>query len=170
MDSKNDTAFLLDVNNPNLASFAFNLFSLLATPESTNVLISPFSIASALALVLAGATIDSICQYQIQNLLNIQNHSDIPVISNLLLQSSNSSGIDFESATGIWTTSSIKPAYIETVQNIHGAVADTLPNSFDPINEFVSQKTNGMIENLLQGNIDPLTVAILVNAVYFKGR
>merc|ERR1712038_1616062 len=30
-------------------------------------------------------------------------------------------------------------------------------------------KTNGMISNMMEGDVDPLTVAILVNAVYFKG-
>lgn len=160
----------LDVNSVNLASFAFNLFSLLVTPESTNVLISPFSIASALALALAGTTIDSICQSQIHNVLKIGHHSDIPMISNHLLQSSKTSGIELESANGIWISSSIKTGYINTVEEVHDSKVDTLPKSFGPINEFVSQKTNGMIDNLLQGEIDPLTVAILVNAVYFKGE
>ncbi len=160
----------LDVNSVNLASFAFNLFSLLVTPESTNVLISPFSIASALALVLAGTTIDSICQSQIQNVLNIGHHSDLPIISNHLLQSSKASGIELESANGIWTSTSIKTGYINTIEEVHDSKVDTLPKSFDLINEFVSQKTNGMIDNLLQGDIDPLTVAVLINAVYFKGE
>jgi len=176
-----------DGNVPNLSSFAFHLFSQLVSSKSStendnnNVLISPLSIASALGLVLAGATADSTCQTQIQSVLDIQSHSDIPLLSNILLppmsSSPSSSGVDLTIANGIWTTKEIKEEYIQNVQNVHNGIAETLggsgdaqlPLSYDPINEFVSQKTNGMIDKLLEGEVDPLTVAILVNAVYFKG-
>jgi serine protease inhibitor len=197
----------------NLTSFAFNLFSTLASTTTNsmmtnttttnnnnnnnnnknnnnkNVLISPISIASALALVLAGSTMDSIGQKQIQTVLQINNHSDIPLLLSDILSSSASSntitnttittntggdvgigGVDLISANGIWTTNSIKKEYIETVEKIHDAKVDVLPTTFDPINEFVEEKTQGKITDLLQGDIDPLTVAVLVNAVYFKGR
>jgi serpin B len=80
------------------------------------------------------------------------------------------SGINLVSANGIWTRSSIKPEYIQTVKNIHDAMVDKIPTTFDPINKFVEQKTNGMIKDLFEGDVDPLIVAILVNAVYFKGE
>ena len=48
-------------------------------------------------------------------------------------------------------------------------MVDKIPTTFDPINKFVEQKTNGMIKDLFEGDVDPLIVAILVNAVYFKG-
>lgn len=155
---------------PNISSFAYMLFSVIASsaPEP-NVLISPYSIASALALVMAGATIDSVCQTQIRSVLNIKNHSELPFLSNLLLSSS-SSGVELAIANGIWTNRAIKPEYIGTVEKVHGATAGALPKKYDPINEFVSKKTKGMIKDLLQGDIDPLTVAVLVNAVYFKGN
>jgi serpin B len=39
------------------------------------------------------------------------------------------------------------------------------------INDFVSNKTHGMIENMLQsGDISEETSAVLVNCIYFKGR
>jgi len=41
---------------------------------------------------------------------------------------------------------------------------------FFQINDFVSQKTNGKIEELLlEQDIDELTRLVLINAVYFKG-
>lgn len=81
------------------------------------------------------------------------------------------SGIDLVSANGIWTTDYIKPDYIKTVKKIHGVEAGVLPKTFDPINEYVSGKTNGLITDLFQKGeeLNPLTVAIIVNAVYFKG-
>lgn len=122
---------------------------------------------------MAGTTLSSTSQTEIQSLINVKDHSDIPALSNLLLSSTSSSspGIDLISANGIWTTNSIKPNYIEIAENIHGVKAGVLPKTFDPINEYVSQKTKGMITELFDagGKVDPLTVAILVNAVYFKG-
>lgn len=155
---------------PNISSFAYILFSMITSsaPEP-NVLISPYSIASALALVMAGATIDSVCQTQIRSVLNIKSHSELPFLSNLL-SSSSSSGVELATANGIWTNRAIKPEYIRTVDKVHGATVSVLPKNYDPINGFVSKKTKGMIEDLLQGDIDPLTVAVLVNAVYFKGN
>ena len=118
---------------------------------------------------MAGATIDSVCQTQIRSALNIKSHSELPFLSNLL-SSSSSSGVELATANGIWTNRAIKPEYIRTVDKVHGATVGVLPKKYDPINEFVSKKTKGMIEDLLQGDIDPLTVAVLVNAVYFKGN
>ena len=165
---------------PDLASFAYTLFSTLtgSSSDESNVLISPFSIASALALILAGATIDSLCQTQLLTVLGIQSHTDIPLLSKLLLSSpKESSGVELSIANGIWTgstssssSSSIKESFVETVQKDHNAIADTLPKSYDPINKYVSDKTGGLIQDLLTGEVDPLTVAVLVNAVYFKGR
>ena len=72
------------------------------------------------------------------------------------------------SANGIWTTDYIKPEYIETVKKIHGVEAGVLPATFDPINEYVSEKTNGMLTDLFEKGtqVNPLTVAVIVNAVY----
>ena len=53
--------------------------------------------------------------------------------------------------------------------NNHYAEAQSLlPSSHHQINEYTTEKTNGFISNFLDDPIDPLTVAILVNAVYFK--
>lgn len=160
--------------SPDLSSFAYSLFSALTTSNyEANVLISPFSIASALALALAGATIDSICQAQLLSSLGIKNHSDVPLLSNTLLSSSSSkqaSGVELSIANGIWTKESIKASYKEVVTKQHGSIASVLTNTYDPINEYVSEKTGGMIKDLMQGPVNPLTVAVLVNAVFFKGK
>ena len=170
---------------PDLASFAYTLFSTLTTsPNSnasyeTNVLISPFSIASALALIVAGATVDSLCQTQLLTVLGIESHIEIPLLSKLLLSSpKESSGVELSIANGIWTgsstsidgSSSIKDSYVEIIRKDHNAIADVLSKTYDPINKYVSDKTGGLIQDLLSGEVDPLTVAVLVNAVYFKGN
>jgi len=183
-----------NVQFPDLSSFAYNLFFSLVSggdngdgDNSINVFISPFSIATALALVLAGATIDSRAQTEIQSVLDISSHLDLPLLSSTiqsqsqsLSQSSgaktktktSSGAVDLSIANGVWTTSAIKPEYIKTAEEDHGAIAGILPKTYDPINDFVSKQTKGMIKEIFQSNtnVDPLVRAVLVNAIYFKGK
>ena len=152
----------------NLSAFAYGLFSALATNTSDdNIVISPFSIASALGLVLAGATDDGTCQQQLHNVLNVDSHEDLPILTKNLLSSTGPS-VSLTSANGIWSNS-LKDSYIETVQKTHHAKADKLPAKYDTIDSYISKETNGLIKDMLTGPIDPLTVAVLVNAVHFKG-
>mmetsp|Transcript_13628 Transcript_13628/g.25597 ORF Transcript_13628/g.25597 Transcript_13628/m.25597 type:complete len:408 (+) Transcript_13628:3930-5153(+) len=156
--------------NMNLSPFAYSLFSSLATNSSErNILISPYSIASALSLVLAGATNESICQGELKSVLGVKSHEELPLLSNTLIQSSQSQkSVSLTNANGIWSKF-LKDSYVSLVGNIHSAVARDLPTTYEPINEFITDKTHGLIKNMLSGNVDPLTVAILVNAVHFKG-
>ncbi len=89
----------------------------------------------------------------------------------MLLSSSppESSGVQIATANGIWTKDTIKASYQDIVKKDHSAIADVIPETYGPINQFVSEKTGGMIKDLMTGNLDPLTVAIIVNAVFFKG-
>lgn len=150
----------------NLSSFAYKLFSSLATED--NVLISPLSISSALALASAGATANSSCLKEFHSILNINSHEDIPALSKHLLDSATKDGIKLTTANGVWTKD-LKPSYISTVEKVHYAKADILPQTYGPIDQFVNEKTNGLIKDMLVGDIDPLVVGVLVNAVYFKG-
>jgi serine protease inhibitor len=149
----------------NISSFAFNLFSALSaylSGEDSNILISPYSIASALSLVLAGATIGSQCQQELQSVLNISSHEDISTLTQSLTQSS-----AFTSATGIWSRD-LKQSYIDVVQRTYRAEASELPRTYEPIDAYIKNKTNGLIYDMLEGPVDPSTVAVLVNAVHFK--
>lgn len=173
---------------PSLSSFSFNLFSTIINssdvPSNSNVLISPLSIASALALVLTGATNHSPCQTQLQNALSITSHLDMAVLHRNLMSSLQKpmhvDHVELNSANGIWikeeqdqgkttTTSTILDSYVNLAKQVHDASAAPLPQTYEPINDYIESKTNGMISNMMEGDVDPLTVAILVNAVYFKG-
>ncbi len=156
---------------PDVLSFAYGLFSLLATnaPEP-NVLVSPFSVASALGLVLAGVTIDSKGGAELSDVLNVNSHLDLPLLSSAVLESASSEpSVTLTSANGIWSRN-LKSSYISTIKKKHLAEASDLPNTYKPINEYITDKTNGLISNMLEGEIDPLVVAVLVNAVHFKGQ
>jgi len=155
---------------PNISNFGYGLFSHVSdVTNEPNILLSPFSIASALALLLAGATPNSSCANQIRSALSISSHSEIPALSKNILQTNSDGPVQLTSANGLWIAKSILKSYIESAQSVHDARVSPLPDVFDPIDEYITAKTNGMIKNMLEGSIDPLMRAVLVNAVYFKG-
>jgi len=158
---------------PNISAFGYELFSRLSkTTDEQNILLSPFSIASALALVLAGATPDSTCESQIQSVLSVSSHTQIPSLFRQIQQSSSGSllgDVHLTSVNGLWIAKSIVKSYIKTAKDMHGAEVSPLPNTYDPINAYITAKTDGMVKNMLENPVDPLMRAVLVNAVYFKG-
>jgi serpin B len=67
------------------------------------------------------------------------------------------------------------PAYLDLLRRHYGAAAGEIDSQGDPeesrqmINDWVSQKTEGRIENLIPpGGITPLTKLVLGNAIYFQ--
>lgn len=153
----------------NISAFSYNLFSELArSPDVDNVLVSPFSVASAMALVLAGATSGSVCERELQDALGVGSHQDMAETCDKILASSSRS-VSLTSANGLWSRS-VKSSFVDTVRRVHGAEADVLPDTFSPIDDFIAKKTNGLLTNTMGADpVDPLTVAVLVNAVHFKG-
>jgi serpin B len=155
-----------------LSTFAFNLFAKLAQSgvQDTNVLISPFSIASALAMIQAGTRKDSIANVEFQSILGSSSHLEISSLSKQISSvESTSTAVQLIAANGIWSKS-LRESYVKSITDDHDALAADLPSTFEPIDKFIATKTNGMLQNVVQGTIDPLTVAILVNAVFFKGK
>ena len=77
-------------------------------------------------------------------------------------------------SNGIWTQGPIHESYIATLKEVHSATAQSLSSmrTYDPINEYVSNATNNLINNVFAPAtpIDPLVRAILVNAIHLKGK
>ena len=149
-----------------VAAFATALFGKVceARPDEAVTVVSPLSVAAALALALAGATGASATE--LTTLLGVPDHAEIARLSETLL-SDNS--VTLKLASSIWLHKTIKDEYILTAQSAHKAVAAPLGTSYAPINAWVAGATEGKITDLLQGAPDPLVRAVLVNAVYFKG-
>lgn len=155
----------------NLAPFAFNLFSSLTTSASSgeNVLFSPLSIASSLAMVWAGVTKSSSSDLEFQKVMAVQSQSHIPnLLSIMNWQNKDNSNLSI--ANSIWTSKDVNSQYLIDVES-YASVETSLPSTFDPINDWVSTQTKGKIPELFEANkpLDPLTVAIAVNAIHFQG-
>jgi serpin B len=87
---------------------------------------------------------------------------------------------DYKLATvnDLWMQQGLTPdkSYVDTVQRYYGSQVTNLDFEGNPnpsrliINKKIAQHTNQLIPELLpKGSIKPITVAVLTNAVYFKG-
>merc|ERR1719195_1403215 len=76
--------------------------------------------------------------------------------------------VDLLNVNSVWCKSNIKDGFIRAAQHSFDAEAKPLPKTPAPINAWCKKATKGMIPSILD-DIDEKTVAVLVNAVYFKG-
>jgi len=78
-------------------------------------------------------------------------------------------------ANSVWLRQGLQfnPAYMDILDSYYMAQASTLdfaePSSKDTINKWVSEKTNGKIEEIVD-EIKPLDIAFLINAIYFNAN
>ena len=161
------TAKNIEARGRALCSFGFQLFSKVceASPKESIVL-SPFVVAGALSMAAAGATASSKVELELLGTLGFKSHEDFSALSKAVLASD---GASVSAANGVFVRNDIRPEYVTLVASTHDALAGTLGSSYDPINKWVEQATNGKITDLLVDPVDPLTVAVLVSAVFFKG-
>lgn len=79
-------------------------------------------------------------------------------------------GVDYVAAQSVWTSGAIRNEYVDILQGrSDGAEVRSLPKTFKVIDDWISHKTKGLLKDVVSGDVDPLTVALLVSAVKFKG-
>ncbi|CAK9060850.1 unnamed protein product [Durusdinium trenchii] len=139
-----------------LNAFGLGLFKLLSKKDAENVLISPMSLSVCLSMVAAGSTPDSTTEKEFLSVLG-GHMASLPKTS-------------AQMANSAWVRSAIKPEYIEAIKKDFEAEALPLTDPDPaPINKWVSERTSGLIPELFSGPLDPLTVLVLVNTIFFKG-
>ena len=126
--------------------------------KDDNIFFSPYSIYIALLMVLEGAEEDIKNQCTKEAGFELtKEYSKLSVKKAM-----------WEVANSLWYGAQVNPEYINTLMNIYGAeVFDEI--DVNRINSWVSGKTHGKIKDIIE-NLDPLELAVLVNAVYFKGK
>lgn len=158
--------------------------SLIEENDKNNISYSPASIYFSLAILNVGS--QKITNQEITNLLGLdfsilsnrksENSQEALKIENLISKIISDIEKSSDLNTKIYTTESIKKDYLETIQTVFKSLAETV--SFDDpekagnlINEWIKQKTNGRIENLIDhSKINQNTKLILINSIYFKGE
>lgn len=159
---------LVTANN----TFGFKLLNELRKADtSQNVTLSPTSIALALQIVYNGAAGDT--QQAMDKALQLQGMSlsDLNA-ANAALQASlvnPDSGVTLQLANSLWMRDTVKPTFVQINKDYYGSELGDVSHLPDSVNQWVAQKTNGRITDLLPQNDYSQTVALIANAVYFKG-
>ncbi len=169
------------------STFAFELYrSLVEEHGSENLFYSPYSISLALAMTYAGA--QGLTEEQMAETLHyLLPREALHPAFNTLDQELAQRGEDAEGkddegfrlniANAIWGQKdyTFRDAFLDTLAENYGAGLRVLDFASAPeearqsINAWVSEKTEGKIEDLLsKGVIDSMTRLVLTNAIYFN--
>lgn len=166
---------LIAVNN----SFALKLFREVNTQDTTsgNLFISPLSVAMALGMTYNGA--DGETREAMTRTLELEgmtvqevNEAYRDLIALLLDLDPR---VEFGLANSIWHRDDMlfEQAFLDINREYFNAEVTGLdfndPSAADVINSWVSDATNGKIEEIVAKPIDSVLVMFLINAIYFKG-
>ncbi|RSC24206.1 serpin family protein [Acinetobacter sp. FDAARGOS_515] len=143
-----------------------------------NVFFSPYSLSTAMAMLYAAAEGET--KAQIQKTFYYPSMDVLNSNSAALYNQFNKPNPDYKFATvnDLWMEQGLTPtkSYVDTVQRYYGGQVTNLDFESNPnpsrliINKKIAQHTNQLIPELLpKGSIKPITVAVLTNAIYFKG-
>jgi serine protease inhibitor len=159
--------------------FAFDLFAPMVTEEKggENIMISPFSITSALSMTLNGAagetfeamrsalcydgkTIDEINATYLKLMEEM-----VPVDPRVVMEIANSAWVEEQFTPKQAFIDALVEWYLAEVKDID--VND--PGAVKMVNDWIAEKTHDRIQDMLSSLPDNLAM-LLVNAVYFKGK
>ncbi|XP_020596943.1 serpin-Z1C-like [Phalaenopsis equestris] len=150
-----------------------------AAVEGSNFIFSPLSLRAALSLTAAGAKGETL-----QQLLSFFGsptvdhlHSASSTLIEAVRGGDNELLLSF--VNGVWVDRSltVNPSFMRIADSIYNAAADSVdfihqaPREQKKINNWIEEKTNGIIKNLIpDGAVQNTTRLILANALYFKGK
>jgi serpin B len=164
----------------NNSEFAFDLYSLLKK-EKGNLFFSPYSISAALAMTCGGArgnTATEMRKVMHFTLGEKEIHPAFAELNSELEEAQKRGAVQLLIANSLWPQKDhpFLPEYFSLTKDYYGVAITPLDyakteSSRQVINKWVEDKTKDKIKNLIrQGDLDPLTRLVLVNAIYFKGN
>ena len=166
---------LIEANNV----FALKLFREIdaqSAPDS-NIFVSPLSISMALGMTYNGAAGETRLAMgrtlEVQDLsldaVNQGYRDLIDLLFNLDPQ------IEWQLGNSIWYRDGffVEPSFLDVNRTFFDAQVNALdfgaPDAADIINQWVSESTNGRIEEIVADPIDADMMMFLINAIFFKG-
>ncbi|KAM6171911.1 serpin A12 [Erethizon dorsatum] len=159
--------------------FAFKLLKKLAmSSPRKNVFFSPLSISTAFSMLCLGAQDSTLAEIKQGFNFKGMPERDLHQASHHLLHNLNQEKKDVNLHLGntLFMDQKLQPQqrFLRVAKNMYNA--EILPANFHDlentqkqINEYVSWKTHGRIDNLIK-SIDPGTVMLLTNYIYFRAR
>lgn len=156
--------------------FATNFFKLAAKKPDSNVVISPYSVSTALSMAYNGA--GSKTKSEMQNVLDYTGLSDEAVnqqnssLYKSLMHVNPSSELTVANAMFANKNFEFVKGFMDSNQKYYGAKLETLDfadlSTVNKINNWVKDNTKSKIPSILD-KVAPDAILYLVNAVYFKG-
>ena len=159
-------------------TFAFNFIRRVNEVDEKSFIISPLSMQFLLGMILDGAqggTADEICQVlgyepgsiQAANAFASTMMEQLPAVDKTTTLSIGNAVFVNQSFTILdGFRSSVVQYYDAEVSNLDFADSESATGR---INQWCADRTNGLIDHVLD-QVDPATLAFLMNAVYFKSR
>jgi serine protease inhibitor len=154
-------------------AFGFELHGAVADPGQ-NTVTSPLSASVLLAMVAAGAGGET--AEEMAEVLRLEEARDTRYAA-LLADLTDASDVTLSIANSLWAADGypFEDDYIDFVQDTFGATLDEVDlgaqQSADRIDDWVEDRTEGLIEDIAE-DLDlpnPQAVLVLLNAVYFLG-
>ena len=156
-------------------AFGLNLFQNLTAGGSGNVAIAPISIAMALQIVYngsGGATQQGMSQtLQLGSMSMMDLNNDNAALQGSLLNPDPQ--VQLTIANSLWIhpeINSVSAAFTQMDQTYYGATVGDLAGAPANVNDWVSTETDGLITDILPPGNYQSVVAVIANAIYFKGQ
>ncbi|MDR1552781.1 MAG: serpin family protein [Prevotellaceae bacterium] len=171
--TSNEVLMKAENNNFSVDFFA-TLYDKIENKE--NIIVSPFSLSMALAMVWNGAETET--KQEIQETLGLGNYPKEEVnayfkkLNDALLKTDPNTQLAI--ANSIWTHKGfpVKQAFYDVNKTWYNAEARELdffsPDAVTTINKWCADNTNNLIKEIIK-EISPGEVMYLLNALYFKG-
>jgi len=160
-------------------AFAFDFLREVVREEdpAANIFVSPLSASMALGMALAGAEAGTFEAMRAALRLGGLEREQIGASYRSLIDllSDLDPTVRIEIGNSVWHRDgfTLEDAYVSEVERDFLATVEALdfddPGAADVINAWVSEATDGLIDGIVDPPIDPLTVAFLINAIYFEG-
>lgn len=154
-------------------AFGFELHGAVAQ-EGENAVTSPLSASVLLAMVAAGAGGDTAAE--MVDVLHLDGPEDTRNAA-LLARLLDADDVTLAVANSLWAAEGypFEDDYVSFVQETYGATLDEVDlgsqDSADTIDDWVDERTNGLIDEIAEdlGLPDAQAVLVLLNTVYFQG-
>lgn len=153
--------------------------SLLGVAGGEDLLFSPLSLSLDLAVCASGASGNTQTQMYAAMGFADKNPETVADYYQKMTEGLQTAdpGVSFTSANSIWVHQvyTLKDGYVKHAKERYDAQVQSLnlgvKESLGLINNWCKEKTNGLIEKMLDDSKDPETIsaAYLLNAIYFKG-
>lgn len=162
-----------------LNAFSASIYEELAKGGAGNLAVSPYSIANALSMALAGArggTAEEMAKVLGQSAVDAKYHAEAAALVEAIRKAGNTGGNRFLDANALWVQKGFRilPEFTRTLGSAYGVApvaVDFSGSGREQINEWTAERTQGRIRDLFApGSLNNRTVLVLSSATYFYGK